>query len=305
MASPDLQQLIALVREHGLPLEAKQARLDETGADFLVAHAIDEQGIAWVVRVPKRAEVVERAGRERQALSMLSTRLPVAVPQWQVFSPRLIAYPRLGGDPAAVLDPSAGGYRWRFDPGDPPPEFLGTLAHALAVLHGIDHAAARAAGLPVERPPDFRDRWVRRIRTAQHVLSVPDTVWRRWQQWLADESLWPQHAVLVHGDLHPPHILIDERRRVTGLLDWTEAHVGDAATDFALLFATLGERPLAKLLEQYRAAGAEVWPRMLDHIREMWCAYPSVVAEFVQTSGEQSHLALAQALVDAAAAGMP
>jgi aminoglycoside phosphotransferase (APT) family kinase protein len=90
--------------------------------------------------------------------------------------------------------------------------------------------------------------------------------------WLAGDSYWPPHSVLVHGDLHPPHILIDRENRVTGLADWTEAHVGDPAVDFALQFAASGQRPLAALLERYKETRGAVWPRMNDHVVEMWSA---------------------------------
>lgn len=106
--------------------------------------------------------------------------------------------------------------------------------------------------------------------------------------------------MLVHGDLHPPHVLVDGGHRVTGLLDWTEARVSDPSTDFALLFATLGGEAGAGLLQRYRDAGARTWPGMLDHIAETWCAYPAVLVEFARASGEQGPRELAQALGAAA-----
>jgi macrolide phosphotransferase len=86
---------------------------------------------------------------------------------------------------------------------------------------------------------------------------------------------------------------------VTGLLDWTEAHVGDPATDFALLFATLGRESLGTLLERYREAGGRVWPRMRGHVAETWSAYPAVIAAFARLTGEDGPRQLGQALVDA------
>jgi macrolide phosphotransferase len=130
---------------------------------------------------------------------------------------------------------------------------------------------------------------------------VPQAVWDRWQRWLADETFWPEGSVLIHGDLHPAHILVKPDNRVTGLLDWTEAHVGDAATDFILQFATLGYGWLRTVLELYGQAGGRVWPRMHDHIVEMWSAYASVVADFARITGIDAHRALGQSLVDAAA----
>jgi macrolide phosphotransferase len=136
---------------------------------------------------------------------------------------------------------------------------------------------------------------------SREVLDVPDSVWRRWQTWLADGTYWPDHSALIHGDLHPAHILVDGGHRVTGLLDWTEAHVADPATDFTLQFATMGHGPLAALLDRYEAAGGRVWARMRGHIAETWSAYPAVVAAFALLTGEDGPRQLGQTLVDAAA----
>lgn len=37
-------------------------------------------------------------------------------------------------------------------------------------------------------------------------LQPPAPVWSRWQRWLADDALWPEHVALVHDDLHPGHL---------------------------------------------------------------------------------------------------
>lgn len=296
-----MEDLLAAAREHGLRLTSEHSKLDETGADFLVMHAVDEHGVPWIVRTPRRADVLERAAVERRALDLVGPRLPVAVPDWRVFSPQVIAYPRLGGNPAAVIDMEVGGYVWRFDETAPPDVFLETLASVLATLHGIEHNAAVAAELPVRQPRQVRDTWSEQMDRAREVLDVPAPVCRRWQMWIADDSYWPEHSVLIHGDLHPAHILVDDEGRVTGLLDWTEAQVADAATDFTLQFATMGHQQLSALLERYRIAGGRVWPRMHDHIVETWSAYPVVVAQFALQTGEDGHRQLGQMLVDAIA----
>lgn len=294
-----VEDLLAAAREHGLRLTSGHSKLDETGADFLVLHAVDEDGVPWVVRTPRRADVLERAAVERRALELVGPRLPVAVPEWRVFSPQVIAYPRLRGNPAAVVDMEVGGYVWRFDETAPPNEFLDTLASTLAALHGIEHTAAVAAGLHVQQPRQVRETWSQRMERAREVLDVPSPVRRRWQTWLADDSYWPEHSSLIHGDLHPAHILVDDEHRVTGLLDWTEAQVGDPAMDFTLQYATLGHQQLGALLERYRNAGGRVWPRMHDHIVETWSAYPAVIAMFALLTGEDGPRQLGQTLVDA------
>lgn len=291
-------QLVAAARENGLRLNAATAELDTSGADYLVAHATDAEGTAWVVRSPRRADVAAGASREQHVLELVRPRLPVAVPQWRVCTPRVIAYPRLSGDPAAVVDLSAGGYVWRFDEKAPPPVFLHSFADAVAALHGIDPAAAREAGLPVRTPTEVRQEFAAKSTRARSVLHIPPAVQNRWNAWLEDDTYWPPRSVPVHGDLHPGHILVDGEHRVTGLLDWTEAHVGDSATDFALLYATLGRDALEVALARYQAAGGHVAPRMAEHVAETWSAYPLVLAAFAELSRDEAPRQLAQYLVD-------
>jgi macrolide phosphotransferase len=291
--------LLDAARHHGLRL-TPEVRLDTSGADFIVAHAVDEHGTPWVLRSPRRADVLARAENEHRALGLVKAHLPVAVPDWQIFSPELIAYPRLSGEPAAVIDPEAGGYVWRFDATAPPTVFLSTLAQALAALHTVPTSAARATGLPVDDSTQLREKWARRMAGARDMIEIPEALWMRWRTWLEDERVWPTDMVLIHGDVHPPHILIDERHQVVGVLDWTEAQVSDPANDFTLLFATLGSDALAVMLDVYRNAGGPAWPAMHHHIQESWSAYPAMLTEFARTSGESGPRELAQVLAAAA-----
>jgi macrolide phosphotransferase len=293
------QNLLDAARRQGLQLSSG-ARIDTSGADFLVAHALGADGRPWVLRSPRRNDVFARAENEHRALRLVRDHLSIAVPDWQIFSPELIAYPRLTGEPAAVIDLDAGGYVWRFDERAPPALFVGTLAEALAALHRVPAAAAMTAGLSVESPDDVREGWARRMESARAMIDVPEAVWTRWQTWLAEGRYWPTETAMIHGDLHPPHILLDEQHRVTGFLDWTEARVSDPAADFTLLFATLGRETVARLLDLYRSAGAQVRPSLLDHIQESWSAYPAVLADFARASGEPGPRQLAQTLVTSA-----
>lgn len=291
-------QILAAAHDQGLRLTPDTAELDLSGADYIVVHAVDAEGAAWVVRSPRRADVMDGASYERRALELVRPRLPVAVPDWRLFTPELIAYPRLDGDPAAVVDLAAGGYVWRFDEKAPPPVFLDSFADAVAALHGIDPEAARVAEVPVRSPAELREESAWRVERAREVLHVPRAVRTRWDRWLKDDTCWPVHGVPVHGDLHPAHILVDGEHRVSGLLDWTELHVGDPATDFTFLYATLGRPALARVLARYRAAGREVWDRMEEHVVETWSAYPVVLADFAEQTEDDGPLQLAQYLVD-------
>lgn len=296
--SDRIGELLEIARANGLALDPASARLDESGADFRAVHGVDGRGVAWIARFPRRADVAQRAQRERGALERVRGRIPVEVPRWEVFSPEVIAYPRLSGHPAAVVDVEAGGYVWRFDETHPPEPFLDSLAAALAALHSISAQEAAAAGLPVRTPAEVRQAHAARMERARGILRVPDSVWRRWQAWIGDDGCWPDFSVPIHGDLHPAHVLVDDDHHVTGLLDWTEMQVADPAADFAVQHATMGRTVIEELLARYAAAGGRVWPRMADHVAETWSAYPAVIAEFAEMTGEDGPRQLAQMLVD-------
>lgn len=292
----DLQSVLEQAASAGLRLVATETRIDDSGADFLVARGPDEAGAHWIVRVPRRPDVMARAAVESQALQLLRQRLPVAVPDWRIATHDLIAYPRLPGQPAATIDMSAGGYVWCFDQAAPPREFVDSFTAALAALHRIEPVLAGAAGIPIRSPEEVRREHAERMGKAEELLDLPARLRVRWRRWLAEDAFWPPHSTLIHGDLHPAHILVDDQRRVIGLLDWTETQVGDPTTDFTLQYASMGPAALDALLDGYERAGGVRWSRMREHVIESWLAYPSTVATFALLTGDAAHLDFAQML---------
>ncbi len=294
-----IENFLKAARDNGLRLDPDRVELDDSGLDFLAAHVVDEEGREWILRSPRRPAVREAAAREHRVLDLVRERLPVAVPEWRVHTPELIAYPKLPGTPSAVIDMNAGGYLWHIDPASPPPAFVDSLANALAALHTIDLQVVADAGIPVPGPGDIRRRFAERMDRAASILEVPDVVRKRWGRWLEDDSYWPEKTAFVHGDIHPGHILVDDEHRVSGLLDWTEAEVADPGSDFMLYHATLGPDALRTLIERYRAAGGVTRPRMQEHVAELWAAYPVMIALFTLRTGNEDHLALARHLLSA------
>ena len=282
--------------KHGLSLSPESVQLEESGADFLAAFADDTAGMPWVLRLPRRPDVLPRAASEGRALALLRPRLPVAVPEWRINSPELIAYPRLAGTPAVVEGEA---YVWPVQ--NPPPHaaFIESLAAALAALHGTSHEAAAAANLRVLTPAAAREAAADKITKARAILDVPAIIWRRWQAWLSNDELWPLFSALIHGDLHPGHLLVDQEGRVTGIIDWTEAEVNDPAIDFVFAYWILGERVLRQLLTRYQAAGGRVWPGMVQQIGARQSVMPATVAVFAQDSGHLEYLEFANSLLAA------
>jgi macrolide phosphotransferase len=295
---PDKEAIAALARRHGIAA-AGAVVVNDIGLDFRAAFVDDEQGRPWVLRLPRRPDVLPRAANEARVLRLLRGRLPVAVPDWRVFTPDLIAYPRLPGATAMTFDPAAKQPVWHID--KDAPLFTTSLAAALAALHGIDPAEAGAAGVRVRSPEDVRRAAAAEIERVRREVGVAEELWRRWRAWLDNDALWPPFTALVHGDLYPGHVLVDADGRATGVLDWTEAEVGDPSVDFMFHWMGFGEAGLDALLRAYEAAGGRTWPGVRGHVAERVAAAPVKYALFALASGLADHLAAARAQLGVAA----
>jgi aminoglycoside phosphotransferase (APT) family kinase protein len=287
----NVDQILEVARRHGLELEADA--LDDSGLDFAVLRARDRSGAPWILRSPRRPEVVDAARAEGHVLALVRDRLPVAVPDWRVHSGELIAYPLLAGAPALTME--AGAPVWKLDPAAPPAAFLDSFAQALAALLSIAPDQAAAAGVPVRPLAEVKERLAHAFEVARDALEPPEPIWARWQQWLSADELWPEHLALVHGDLHPGHMLLDDDARVIGILDWTEAQVTDPSIDLAMFLGGFGRGALEALIARLEAAGVRTWPRLADHAAERWAAFPAVAAEWAVRTGNQVALDFARA----------
>lgn len=153
-----MEQMLGLAETYGLQLKSEGAEINESGMDFQVVFADDESGRRWVLRRPRRDDVIKRAAAEGRVLKMLRGRLQAEVPEWQIDEPELIAYPMLAGVPAAVIDMEIRNYVWNMKHQPPAEPFVRSLAQTLADLHGIDHHAAKEAGVQVMSPDDVRQK---------------------------------------------------------------------------------------------------------------------------------------------------
>lgn len=279
------EQVIEMAKKHGLMLKEDSLKRNESGLDFQVVFAQDLEGEKWVLRFPRREDVIPTAKKEKKILDLVGSKISVQSPKWTIFSEELIAYKLLGGVPAGTIDPEAKAYVWEIDEKNVPDRFHETLARAMVSLHSINHEEAKQAGLTVKAPEELRSSMQVRMDKVKAEYGVSNELWDRWQKWLANDSLWPKQTAVIHGDLHAGHILVDEKARVTGFIDWTEARVDDPSNDFTVHLATFGEDALKKLIEEYERAGGYVWPSMFEHILELFSAYPIGIAEFAMKSG--------------------
>jgi aminoglycoside 2''-phosphotransferase len=146
------------------------------------------------------------------------------------------------------------------------------LAGVLRELHGFPVEAARGAlgqDGSVAAWRTYYDRlWT---DVASEVLPVLDTALGAalagaYRQFLDGD--WDFTPVLVHRDLAPEHILVDDDGRVVGLIDFEDAAIGDPAIDFAGLSGILGPARVETLIADYGR------PISRDRLRCYWWLVP-------------------------------
>jgi aminoglycoside phosphotransferase (APT) family kinase protein len=171
----------------------------------------------WLYRDPRRPEVHPRLLAETRLMPWLAPQLPLPVP---------------------VPEPTAAGVRHRLLVGVPMEEDNAstTIGHSLGLflkaLHSVDPAAALSHGATdQETAATARSAELERMRA--RVLPLLPTRLQPAGKELLDTVQTP-HTSLIHGDLGPGHILIQDGA-VAGIIDWTDSNLGDPALDLSWL----------------------------------------------------------------------
>ena len=212
-------------------------------------------GDGWVFRFPRRAECAVTLDTEQRLHDIVAAVLPpsVAIPNVE-----------LAGQPTATFPNRYAGHR--FIPRVPAdmvaPSILQVTArsigNALGAIHGVPESQARAAGIreaPANDPE--RQRWLDDRITASGSLRGMDSVLDDAVSWLRDNihrqpTAFPGPPRLTHDDLAPEHLLVDpETGDLVGILDWSDAVLGDPARDFAPLVGWHGWWFLEAALRSY------------------------------------------------------
>jgi aminoglycoside phosphotransferase (APT) family kinase protein len=259
-----------------MPIWSAEAVVDEELARRLIGSQFPEIGLAslrllgagwdntvwlvderWVFRFPRRQIAI--AGIERQ-LSLL--------PRLAPFMPVPVGAPRFVGRPGEE-------FPWPFSGSEriPGRELVEAglddaarvaLARPLATLLRVLHAA-RVEGMD-DLPVDFNgraDMAVRVPRTREQLAEVEALgLWRRAPEagrLLEAASALPpsERRVLVHGDLHVRHVLVDDAGGLAGVIDWDDICVGDPCIDLVLAVSYLPATGLAEFLAEYGPASDE------------------------------------------------
>lgn len=180
-----------------------------------------------------------------QALTGTGVRAPAAL--------ALDATGAVTGAPAIVLERIAG----RADavaflkPENPASSIAlaGELADVSADLHGFDWRAAGLCAPAGDATTGLIEDWATRYESARLAPHPPLT---HLIGWLRRHRPAPRPLALVHGDLRPGNFLALDGR-ITALLDWEMAHIGDPAEDVAWIYRDLWSPAAFVTLENFLA----------------------------------------------------
>lgn len=154
------------------------------------------------------------------------------------------------------------------------------LAKFLRALHGIDVDFARAHGA---RPdPLGRFDFPRRINQAREQLAYvrEHQLFEKVDALLSIVDSTPTdyraHAdVLVHGDLYARHLIVDDARKLTGVIDWGDVHLGDPSVDLAIALRLLPPPVRVIFGRHYGDVSGLTWQMARFHaIRHTACTVP-------------------------------
>ena len=226
-------------------LTVRAVRYFASGWDYELWEVNDD----LLFRFPQRKDCAGPLMKERRLLAELADTLSVAVPRpeyvaegCEAFPMPFFAYRKLAGLPleAATLDEQ---HR---------EAIAGQLGSFLSELHRFPPERAAKLGVPRysaegwrQYYADFREQCGRDVSP---LLSADerDRVEAFWESFLGDDRYFRFQPVLIHADLGLEHILLDqEREKITGVIDFADASVGDPALDFVGIDEGLRQAALA------------------------------------------------------------
>ena len=204
-----------------------------------------------VVHFPRYAAVAEDLGRHARILEFIngSVGSEVRVPEITLWGDGGVHFPHAFFGHELIPGREA-------DPLKPPssPRLAADLGKALSAVHAISVDSARDLGFPVQPWTGEADLEV--LRRQNELVDPPSDMVPAAFEWLTGSPEVPREYAgperFVHNDLQPEHIIVAEApERLSGIIDWTAASLGDPSLDFSYLLVLHGKAFLYRALEAY------------------------------------------------------
>jgi aminoglycoside 2''-phosphotransferase len=204
----------------------------------------------FVFRFAKTERGAEILDGEKRILGLVRDQVEVNVPKPIYSDKGCVVYPLLAGEPLLLESIMALNESAQIG-------IAGDLGKFLFNLHTTDISQVQEE-LPPTAAPVTREKWLdiyRRVKETVYPLLWKHQV--KWAERLFDSMLMNPQAfeykpALIHGDLRPYHILINnEKCEMTGVIDFGVAGIGDPASDIGTLINTYGESFVIKMQSSY------------------------------------------------------
>jgi aminoglycoside phosphotransferase (APT) family kinase protein len=217
----------------------------------------------FVFRFPRRQIAVRLIEQEVRVLPLLAPHLPLPIPVPTFMGAPADGYPYPFAGYPQIPGTTASGLAWS---DEERARNAAPLGRFLAALHRIpvsDETRAWARGEEGERPMSpLRDR-LHSVAPGLEGLAVEglaDLADR-----LAVTPGWAESPCWVHGDLYAHHLLVDDERRLCGVIDWGDVHLGGPAIDLMIAFSFLPPSARGAFQSAYGPIDAATWDRARCH----------------------------------------
>lgn len=236
------------------------ARVELLGLGFdNWAYRVNER---YVFRFPRRKLGAELLEREIRVVPLLAphVQLPISCPSYVGRPangyPYLFAgYPYLPGTTACRV---AWTESERAANAKPLGEFLAAL-HGIEIPDSVREWAPgdnlRRADL-LHRAPMIKEKLGQIDLPANRYVQLVELV-----DTLTPTPPWDGPTRWLHGDLYARHLIVDESRRISGVIDWGDTHLGDPAEDLSIAFSFLPPSARTQFREAYGPVDEATWDR--------------------------------------------
>ncbi|MFD2262744.1 aminoglycoside phosphotransferase family protein [Lacibacterium aquatile] len=220
----------------GRSADLREINREGTSVDVLILEG------GHVVRVARTDAAADALARETALLTRIAPHLPVRVPDVIDSAPGLALQVYIPGEPLT---------RRRLA-NLPPARREAVLADTHNFLTAMGGLALDVPAAPAPHAPsDFAD-----LRSRAELTLFPRlsrSLAEEMRGFLDEQAAEPLDSArpgLIHGDLHPSHLLIDtENQTLTGIIDFGLAGRADTAIDLAGLWYNWGDGAIAHLTD--------------------------------------------------------
>jgi aminoglycoside 2''-phosphotransferase len=246
----------------------------------------------YVFRFAKTEQGAADFHGEKQILDLIQPIIAVDIPTPVYLDSACMIYPYIAGKP--LLLERIRGLNESAQVG-----LAEGLGRFLFNLHGTNVTQFKPE-LPATLAPVKRKRWLKIYEGIKE--TVYPLLWKHQVEWaegvfkcmLSDEGYFDYQPALIHGDLRQYHILTDTSgQRVTGVIDFGVAGIGDPASDFGTLINTYGESFVVKMKSTYPKL-EEFMPRARFYAQALELHWAWLGLEFKENFWFIAHLGCAR-----------